>query len=104
MEELVRTLPAGLVTSVHAKVRGSAGLFGSVLAEALRSASRFSGTVRPETAEAFGGSTDGTEAALSVAVGAAVTVGLLNEVIVTITAPPCVPVGVTVRFSWARLW
>ena len=89
MEELVRALPVGLVTSVHAKVRGSAGVFGSVLAEALRSTSRFKGTVRPVSAEGFGGSTAGAEEALRVAVAFAVTVELVNEVIVTTTAPLC---------------
>src|SRR6202041_1684014 len=104
MEELVSALPAGFETSVQAKVSGSGGAFGSVLAEAFRMASRFAGTLRPEIAEAFGGNVVGPVATPSVAVAVVVTVGSDSEVIATFTVPPCVPVGVTVRFSCARLW
>src|SRR5580698_6748892 len=95
MEEFASALPAGLVTSVQAKVSGSAGTFGSVLADAFRTASRFTGTVSPETTEAFGGSTVGVVGAPSVAVAVALTVPSDSEVIVTTAVPPCVPVGVT---------
>src|ERR1700733_5954733 len=104
MEAVVSALPEGLVNSVQAKVSGSAGTFGSVLAEAFRMANRCAGTVRPVVTDGFGGSTTGTVAAPSVAVAVAVTVGSDRDVIATTTVPPCEPVGVTLRFSWAELW